>query len=423
MSPSAGISSSMLPTGLVSIPGDQPSLRRSLGTGLLFLVVLEASLLGSGQMLHVAGVTVKMILFSLSILYVIVSLLCGEKVTTSSVLILSALFCCLAIATVQGIFRGATMDYIRQDISPQLYFLMLPFFEMTIRSVKVLTLTVRIIMFSAMVMTFVNVVMLVGLISGRISIADLYDFLLAVGAGDFMYDGLTYRIFYKGSIFIGIALLLFAFRKGKWAKLGVIISAIALLLTVSRGFLFGLFGVILLYVVIKPSRSHVKAAYLSAVVLGMGLAMAVVLGFAGDKAESDTIRIVTIDQVKERVNIETLFLGHGFGIGVPERPEHMEIAYLETFHKQGVLGLMWLGAIIALLIIRFWKALNSGHRTWAYPLFLSPIFILIESATNPFINNPIGLSAVLICLAGLRILAEPGTSADPSFQNKELAFG
>jgi hypothetical protein len=36
------------------------SIRRSLGTGLMYVLVFEAALLGSGQMLHLGGVTLKM---------------------------------------------------------------------------------------------------------------------------------------------------------------------------------------------------------------------------------------------------------------------------------------------------------------------------------------------------------------------------
>jgi hypothetical protein len=40
-----------------------------------------------------------------------------------------------------------------------------------------------------------------------------------------------------------------------------------------------------------------------------------------------------------------------------------------------------------------------------YPFLLSSVFVLVESFTNPFVNNPIGMSMLvmsLACLAALR---------------------
>ncbi|MHB1936436.1 MAG: O-antigen ligase family protein [Acidobacteriaceae bacterium] len=377
----------------------------------MYLVVFEATLLGSGQMIHVGGITLKMILFSLSVLYVLVSLLCGDRVTRSSVLLLSYLFISIGIASFIGILSAAPFSFIGEDISPFLYFLILPFLELTMRTKREVTSVVHIIMINSMVMSAGYAVLLGALLTGAVSIRDLYVLLTDVGHGDFMYDGLTLRIFYKGSLYIAIAVIFFAFKRGRWAKIGLCISFIALLLTVTRGFLLALFFVVLVYAVIRPARLRTKLAYAFVIIVAGGIAIYASLGVAGDKTESDSIRLTTIDQVAARVNPVSLIVGHGFGNGVPERPKHMEIAYLEIFHKQGLVGLAWLASLGMLLIVRFRRAIRDGHRDLVYPLFLSAIFVFLESFTNPFINNPIGMSAVLISLAGLKALANPQSIA------------
>jgi len=56
--------------------------------------------------------------------------------------------------------------------------------------------------------------------------------------------------------------------------------------------------------------------------------------------------------------------------------------------------------------LRFRKAAKFADRRLAYPLFLSAAFVFFESLTNPFINNPIGMSFLAICLAALKKLGD-----------------
>jgi len=142
-----------------------------------------------------------------------------------------------------------------------------------------------------------------------------------------------------------------------------------------------------------------------------GLAMLMIVLFSGElvgKQESDSVRITTASQVMDRITPLTVILGNGFGVGVEERPVHMENSYLEIFHKQGVLGLLWWGSMFFFLIVRYRKARRVNHE-YAQPLFLSSCFVAFESLTNPFINNPIGIFIWLIALVGLDVLSRPSS--------------
>jgi hypothetical protein len=142
-----------------------------------------------------------------------------------------------------------------------------------------------------------------------------------------------------------------------------------------------------------------------------------VIGFAvisnpEAQASSDHERILTLAQVMERVNPVSIFFGHGFGLGVPERPVHMESAFLEVFHKQGVLGLAWWATVFVLLFARFRKASHTPERKLAYAFLLSVLFVFVESWTNPWITNPIGMAALLLALASLRVIGRARTDAE-----------
>jgi hypothetical protein len=117
-------------------------------------------------------------------------------------------------------------------------------------------------------------------------------------------------------------------------------------------------------------------------------------------------RIVQIGEVVEAVTPRSFFIGHGFGNGVPSRPVHMEISYLEIFHKQGMLGLSVWALLFASLWRRFYRQVGRNLRTVDYKeesfaFFIAAVFMIAISLTNPFINSPMGLGMLgvaLVCL-------------------------
>jgi O-antigen ligase len=179
--------------------------------------------------------------------------------------------------------------------------------------------------------------------------------------------------------------------------------------TGTRGFFFALVAIVLVHALTGIGGHVRQLRYL--VVPSAGLAMLMIVLFSGElvgKQESDSVRITTASQVMDRITPLTVILGNGFGVGVEERPVHMENSYLEIFHKQGVLGLLWWGSMFFFLIVRYRKARRVNHE-YAQPLFLSSCFVAFESLTNPFINNPIGIFIWLIALVGLDVLSRPSS--------------
>src|SRR5690348_8538483 len=74
------------------------SIRHSVGAGLLYLVVLEGSIFGSGRLLQVGPVTVKMLLFGLTVIFTAWSLLALDRIRTSTALLTMSLLALLGIA-------------------------------------------------------------------------------------------------------------------------------------------------------------------------------------------------------------------------------------------------------------------------------------------------------------------------------------
>ncbi len=244
-----------------------------------------------------------------------------------------------------------------------------------------------------------------------------------------MFDPSTDRVFYKGAIYLGIALIFFLFQRKRWAKIASLLMVLNLIAIGSRGFFLALFLTAFVYVLIGPLQTTRKVFLILPVILAGALLLPRLFLLAGNRGESNREREVTINQVYDRTSALTVFVGNGFGVGVPERPEHMEIAPLEIFYKQGLVGLCWWGVFCGYVIVSFRNALRSEHPDLAYAFFLSFVFIAIESCTNPFINNPIGMTFVVLALTCLNVLSSdkkaseaPGSNS-PSYGRNERLLG
>ena len=125
----------------------------------------------------------------------------------------------------------------------------------------------------------------------------------------------------------------------------------------------------------------------------------------GDQiSSSNNDRLLTIRQVEAQVTPGSLFWGHGLGVGVPARREHMEITYLEFFHKNGLIGLAIWVSLLALILERYLRLHGSAPAEVAVPFVSGVLLIAIDTFSNPTLNNPIGLSMVFITLGVLGFL-------------------
>jgi hypothetical protein len=280
---------------------------------------------------------------------------------------------------------------------------------LTIRQPRHVQIVARILMFASIVICAGYLIAVLMLWTGKVSFGDVALWLSTVGNssagnGDFVFDSTTGRIFYKGALYIAIALIFFVFQKGRAGKVAALLIAPSLIVIGTRGFYLALFFIGLLYLVIGPIRMVKKAALILPVVLLGSLLLSWLFLLAGNKSESNDVRVATVQQALDRTDTLTVLVGNGFGLGVPMRPIHFEISYLEILYKQGAPGLCWWGAAFVLLVIQFRRALRCGHSRLAYPFFLSCIFIAVESFTNPYLNSPIGLTFVTAAVACLGVL-------------------
>jgi len=403
-------------------------LRPAAGRILLCIVVLESSLLASGRMLQIGPFTIKMLLFSLAILYAAWSLLSWDRICRSTVLFELSFVALLCLSALNGFCHAADIRLIGGDLSPLSAFLILPFFELTIRNQADIRLVMRIILTSACIVAccyaLIVVLLWLSLWLGLTSLGALHRWLATSGGVDFFIGGdetgETGHFFYTGSLYLVIGIIFLAFGNGRREKVAAFFLFLTLFLVASRGLFLALALLAIFYVLIGP-MPPIRKVGLGAVLLVLAAtSLPFLFVLSGDKSWSDTQRLNTLSQVSERITPLSTIVGHGFGVGVPEKPEHMEIIYLEIFHKQGAIGLLWWTALIVALTLRFRQAMRNHGERLAYPLFLSAIVILVESGTNPFLNNPVGMYPFLISFVGLGVLARTATQSSSTNANLGL---
>jgi hypothetical protein len=388
-------------------------------------IVIEL-VIGGGRLISFGPVSLRMILFILALIVTLAHILKGKQIEADYIKLIIAFTGMLGIGSLIGFISGADKKLIWEDLKPLLFFYLLPFLSLAITG-KNETRMIKKIIVSASTMVAGVFIILVGLIT--IDVIPFLDFYkITSQTSEFFYRG-EYSFYYKGFVYLCIAFIFVHLVYNK--KYGWILAllSIAILITFTRGLIFALSLTYFTYFILIKKYVHVFAMLtLGVIVLLSGkdiyssiseslyklkkekqtsINPALSSKLLGDREFSDNERKRQIQQVFSSTTVTAVFWGHGFGNGVKSRPVHMEISYLEIFHKQGLIGIgVWIFLFLS-LVKSFARALSVKPQL-AYAYFLSALFIFLQSLTNQYINNPIGLGMVLLALVCLdRIIKSP----------------
>ncbi|KOO58203.1 hypothetical protein WH43_10510 [Rheinheimera sp. KL1] len=103
------------------------------------------------------------------------------------------------------------------------------------------------------------------------------------------------------------------------------------------------------------------------------------------------------------ISIESMFIGHGFGIGTESRPNNFEITYLEILHKQGLLGLIfWIGILIH-MAMKFWYLKDKVFVS--KPIFAGVLVVYTQTLTNPYLINSMGIGYLALAFVSLNMMS------------------
>ena len=361
------------------------------------ILLLELFLLGSGRLLEFGPLTARMLLFSLALLMSFFVMVAVRKVEKSIAFLILFFLLVVTLATLNGIISDANLNMILLDLKPLSFFLIILYFSLFIKNQKDIITIVTLIKISSILLCFLYFTFLIVMYFGIFDFGQVYDFISnninsIKFRGDSSYNS---SFFYKGFLYLNVGFIFFIFSKKKIDIFASFLLLIAILLTFTRGFVLALFLSFVFQNIIDIKNK--KSFILLGLLIFAGLVSTpYFIELMGNRVASDSIRITQIQQVVDNITLVSVFIGHGFGIGIPIREMHMEITYLEIFHKQGLIGvLFWLlplGAII-------FNYINIEKKSFIVKsFFVSALFVYAESATNPFLTNPIGMTVVLLAL-------------------------
>lgn len=363
---------------------------------ILYIILIELVLGGGGRFIEFGGITSRMFLFSFALTFAFIHISITRKINKEHTFLVILFSLILFFHLILGLFYNANNQNIIEDIKPLLYFYMLLYFSLFIKSIEQIKVVKKIIFYGSLILSISYILVLLSLYYGYIDLKSFYDQQYEIGEIYFRGDNL---FFYKGFLYmcIGYIFVLTSDRKYKIPLL--ILYFTCIFLTLTRGFIIFTSIISLFYVYFINKNTPFKIIFTFVIIGLTSMFIGEIVEMFHDRVESDVVRYTQMYQVSESITPISLLFGHGFGIGVQDRPVHMENSFLEIFHKQGLIGILfWLLLFIYSYVLYFKMKAN---RNIALPFLLSITFIYLQSLTNPFVNNPIGLSMVLLSIVVL----------------------
>jgi hypothetical protein len=365
----------------------------------LFIVILLLELFigGGGRIFSFGGITLRMILFLISILSCFFFFF-GKFVLKKNVIYILVSFTAFSIFYILiGLINHAKLVLIFEDFKPLSFIYILLPLSLLI-SKDTLSTVDKLLRFSSLFMATAYLTILLLITYKVIPFLEFYQDV--EDYNEFFFRGINGAFTYKGFIYMCIGLFFWTNSNLKFSKiiLPVIIILIAIFFTGTRGFVLFI-GIIYLVFWIFPKILRGKVYYLVFAITAVVSVIVYLNSYSTDlRAKiSNSTRTVQVVQVINDITVPSIIFGHGFGIGVPSRKVHMEIAYLEIFHKQGLMGIFIWG-VLFWYIYKLYCQARVKNKLLAQRYFMSVIFVALISFTNPYINNPIGLSMLVLCI-------------------------
>jgi hypothetical protein len=358
--------------------------------------LFETSIGGGGRFIDFGGVTLRMFLFILALTYFFINFIFLKVKVEKKIIVLSLYFSfILFTGIIIALFTNTNYAMILEDIKPLSFFYIILFYSFNINELRDLKIVHNIFKSSAIILAIAYGILLVLLFTNTINAEEFYMKQNDLGEISFR-DG--FFLFYKGFIFLCIGYIFFLTTNNKFKFPFLLFLFISIFLSFTRGFLLFTIIITIIYFIIKKKNIIEKILLFFTTLLFIFLVFTINIYeyIFGDKTTSDTIRIDTINEVIKNTNIISFFVGHGFGNGVPTKPVHMEISFLEIFYKQGLIGVLFWIFLFVNIFYFYNKIIDFKLKKLAYPFLLGTIFIFLQSFTNPYMNNPIGLSFILI---------------------------
>ena len=384
---------------------------------LLFSVtVFELFVGGGGRWIAAGPVTLRMVLFVACLIVGWVAALVPRRNFGGLPLAIGFALAYLLIhlpALIDGAVRGTDISIMFTELQQSLYWLAAPFFACTLASTKYIQRTASLVQLSGVFMATVFIAIVVALAKGYLNFTTFY--LIVHENGEVVSRGGGLMV-YKGDLYLGICLVFLVAIRGKYWLPAAMLVSVALVLTLTRGFILSTSAAILMLLAVQRR----KAALLVGLVLvaaAVGMVWyyfpSLVEGLTSARSISNQQRLDDMDFIMNHVSLKTVLLGEGFGSLIDGRIQ-IENTFLWVVWKLGVVGLAFWLAPLVLCVVYFLGGKKSHENPLACAFLFGTVLIYIQTLSNPYLNNPIGLSFVIVSVFALRTLCKAEGQDSPS---------
>jgi hypothetical protein len=374
----------------------------------LFTVsLLELFMGGGGRLTAVGPVSLRMVLFAACLCATLVAILFPRRRSDGVLLaMLLALIYLLvhAAGLVVGAINGASLSQMLGEFQQSLFWLAAPFFALMLQSERDVQRAARLVQIAGVALAGVYIAILICLLGGIINMGLLRAIIgpsqeVRFRSGEFFI--------YKGFLYLGISIVFFVAIRGKYSTRLVTLIALALAFTFTRGLLIATAAAVLLMLCFQGRwRAAVPALFLtaSAAFLVWVYLPSTDSKIGGNYDVSSNQRLDDMAYMVDHVRPRTLLVGEGFGSLINNR-FGIENTFLWELWKLGTLGLLFWLLPLCLCVYYYSKISNRRSNGLANAYLFGTILVYVQTAANPFLNNPIGLSFVMLALFSLRILS------------------
>jgi hypothetical protein len=382
-----------------------PALLSAMINFLYTVTLFELFLGGGGRLIEVGPLTLRMILFGM--LVTIGGAICFKRYRSGDGVLLAlelvlAFFIVHLPALIMGDWRGADIADIVPEAQQPLYWLVAPVFAYVLQSPDMVRRTATVAKASGIILAITYILIVAGILTGKIDFGQLYRKLH--DSGEIVARSETY-LFYKGFLYLGIAIIFFVATRSKYWVVSSCLLGLALVMTLTRGFVLSTSLSLLLLLAVQ--RRTVALGIGVGVVFVAALFLLVLLpgdALISGRAISNVQRLDDMRYMLDHVSASTIFFGEGFGTLINGRAS-TENTFLWALWRMGIAGLVfWLMPLI-LCLYYFRRIPSRGSNGLACAYFFGVILVYLQTTTNPYLNNPIGLSFVIVGLFSLRSLA------------------
>lgn len=375
--------------------------------GLFMVTLFELFVGGGGRLLHLGPITVRMILFGVCLLATLAVILLRlrrmEGVRLALLLVLVYLLVHV-FGLLVGAFHGADTSDMVGEFQQSLYWLAAPFFALVLQSPDMVRRASWIVRAAGLALATGYLGVLALLAVGKLSILQVLPIL--TDSGEVIVRGDNF-LFYKGFLYLGISIIFYVAIRGRFWKTLTFLVALALVLTLTRGFLLSV-SISVVLMLAAQGRKLVAGGALALAAAGAFVVFIYVPSLNEKISESQAGSISQRQQdfveIVNHLDAEALLIGDGYGATVNDRL-NIENSFLWAVWKLGVVGLAFWLMPLALCAYYYFRIPDRGKHYLANAFFFGAVLVNIQTLTNPYLNNPIGLSYMLVAIFSLRTLA------------------